>query len=304
MQYFRFFYTTVISKHLRANNYIENLVENSVVNSTSTWSQCLRIMENNFCYFISDDISFEEVAELVKAHEINFRSLLVDNETISFAKGLKMCRESAQNMDLAPTFIKITEMLVMQFLTVCKIYKNYDEAMEYARLARNLYDRSNNMDFFKRLDIKVELHIADIYLSKMYAGRNHTNNMRINYIDQQLSLIDYLTLSFDGSDYLIFRTEYLITRYEIIRKLHMHNKKSVYKSSMNDIYEELIGIRAEMIDMHEEFEFLWGKLNYKICSIRFWNNNQERTDLEILEESKRIFEKFRSLNLKAKLIYV
>ena len=86
-------------------------------------------------------------------------------------------------------------------------------------MIRELYKTEDIQRTFKRLDAKVELLVSDIYLIKLHLGRNHVNNLRPEDVLQQLDLVDTITMTFDSEDFLIYRTEYLLTRYETLRVL-------------------------------------------------------------------------------------
>ena len=64
MVYLEKFYSSVILKFKNAKIYTENLVETTQINSSSLWSAYLT--NKDPCYFLSDDVSFEEVEYLIR----------------------------------------------------------------------------------------------------------------------------------------------------------------------------------------------------------------------------------------------
>lgn len=57
MQYLCGFYTSVIYKIKETKTYMENLVENSVMNSSLVWSGGIRMNPKNYCYFIDKNVN-------------------------------------------------------------------------------------------------------------------------------------------------------------------------------------------------------------------------------------------------------
>jgi hypothetical protein len=168
LQYLSNFYETVLYKIRKESIYVEDLVENSAMNSSLIWSGGARISPSNYCFMESDEVSFTRVEKLLKFHEINMRSLLTDENGIYSIFGAFRSIRSSENggdsSNYEQTFISMIERLIFQVLTLFKINGNYDANLEFSGYVRGIYRTDIMQKKLKILDAKIELHVADIYI--------------------------------------------------------------------------------------------------------------------------------------------
>ena len=290
--YLRSFYSTVIVKHLTANVYLEEIVENTQVNSTCLWSGSLRMSQEAYCYFLEDSVSFDEVAELVKFHDINIRGFLAEDEGVySFKQSLLRLKE-VNNKNCEITYLNVLENVLLQLLTICKIYKNYEMSLEYANYIRKLYPTKDMQVKFKKLDVMVELHVADILHKQLITARGNVGKVNVESVLQQLILLDELTSDFEGEEGIMYRAEYLLTKYAIMAALFQMSKDDKFSLELDQVIVELEAIRdfiARYGDDGNRLEFLTAKIHLQITRHKYERSSFEINDLNNLTDCIDLF---------------
>lgn len=122
-------------------------------------------------------------------------------------------------------------------------------------------------------------------------------------ISEQLTLIEDLTSRLEGTEFIILRTEYLLTKYEIAFFLwfrNTKNRKAELKKKVNSVKKEILYMKSTIKEKCEEYPFLISKINLRIASHNFYDFSLEDSEVANLEECVKVFEKFKSWKLAAR----
>lgn len=161
----------------------------------------------------------------------------------------------------------------------------------------------------KVLDAKVELHVADIYLNRLKSLRKkELKKVNFGEIFEQLSLVNEITENFDESDLLILRSEYLLTRYEIIFTMWLRRQKKSrdksLKAQLPKIIEDLLFIKSLLDEKKNEFIFILGKVNLRIILHNYHNGLMDLSEIDGLKNCLKVFKKCNSLKLAARTLHL
>lgn len=308
LTYLKQFYSSVILKNINSHIYVEDLIENTEVNSSSVWSAHLKSPPQNYCYFLEEDGNLSEVKDLVRFHNVSMKSFLSEEEgTFSFKKSLDTITKFMEDVEL--TYLGVLEDLLMKLLTVCKIYMDYEEGLEYTQYIRRLYDTKILREKFKKLEMMVELYEADILFRMMGRPKVHKLIAGEKNLYSQLNVIDQLTETFQFEEGYIFRGEYLITKYCIINSLHKEfkseiDKKDLEKQELEKCVKLMQQLRDSIDTSKEVSKFVWAKLNYLVANYKYIHTELEYKDFKELNASAKIFESYNSPKLLSKSLYL
>lgn len=122
-------------------------------------------------------------------------------------------------------------------------------------------------------------------------------------LTEQLTLIEDLTSSLEGTDFIILRAEYLLTKYETAFTLWYRNskvRKKELKKETENIRNEIVHMRATIKEKEEEYPFVLSKLTLRIALHDYHNFSLEDSEVKKIEDSVKIFQKFKSWKLVAR----
>lgn len=296
LEYYCYLFGSIIKHSKLVNFYHENIVECCANNSTVLWSLQYGLPSNqNLSYIVRTSTSDRQ--EIIKMHDSNIRILMNEASQSSISNGLQRAlRENDENRE---RYISVINEFFARLWSICKIHEQFDEALEYLELFRQLNSTEATQNFFRETSIKSELFGCDIYYKKLKKGRDGSF---IQDIITQLTITEKTLGITTDEEFNFFQTEYQITRYYIFseEKMKWPEKEHEVKDSIENLITYKLKIENE--GNEEVHQFLVAKIVYVVFEYYYEKSACCPFDFSELKTARLVFGSKESHKLECKTL--
>jgi hypothetical protein len=302
LEYFKFLYWSVMEKNREKNYYIENLMENTLLNSNQNAWHLKEKMNYSYESYILKIQTHSDLNEIIKFHEFNVRFLLSGTETKSISYALSKLELNSHAEHL---FLDLLQDFCMLLMTVCMINEAHEEALEFTSLIRQINCTEHLQNKLKEFELKYELYTASTIFLKLSKNR-YTKPELINQLEVQCKVIEGLLHQSQSYEWINLASEFHITKYLILNsdKIRYKNKdsESLKTAEMNKIMHELTSIYSTIEDTRLESSFIKAKVFYVLFEHKFEKKTFTENEIVPLKSAARKFSEHHSPRLECKAL--
>jgi hypothetical protein len=302
LEYFKFLYWSLMEKNREKNYYMENLMENTLLNSNqNTWNLKDKRTYNQDSYILRIQ-THADLNEIIKFHEVNVRFLLSGCETKSISYAISKLKANSHEEQ---TFLNLMQDFSMLLMTICMINEAHEEALEFTSLIRQINCTEHLQTKLKEFELKYELYTASTLFLKLSKNR-YTKPELINQLEVQCKVIEGLLHQSQSYEWVNLASEFHITKYLILNsdKIRYKNKdsESLKTAEINKIMHELASIYSSIEDTKVESSFIKAKVFYVLFEHKFEKKTFAESDIVPLKNASRKFAEFHSPRLECKAL--
>jgi hypothetical protein len=249
---------------------------------------------------LNGTFSNEDLIEIIQFHDTNIKGILVNNELISNSGRLEAFIKREKGLE--SQFIEIMEDFLIELLTVNKICGFYQNSLTFVKDIRHLYKTSFLLKKFKRIDIKVELHCADIQYHELKNDRNFITPERTERVWGQLETLQKVIDDYEGEDRLQFLCDMYICKYLTLEthKLKVRKLDKYIATAINQLEKA----SKDLEKVKDDNLNTWAKVHLLLLNIAVERNEILPNSFKLAQEIRSVFEEKKSMRLALEAILI
>jgi hypothetical protein len=309
IKYLKSFLSSVIFRYRENYDYLEQMVECTTFNDSPGWQPFNRFDDDSqqdpeetrrYDYVLNGTFSNEDLIEIIHFHDTNIKGILVNNDLISNSGRLEAFIKREKGLE--SQFIEIMEDFLIELLTVNKICGFYQNSLTFVKDIRHLYKTSFLLKKFKRIDIKVELHCADIQYHELKNDRNFITPERTERVWGQLETLQKVIDDYEGEDRLQFLCDMYICKYLTLEthKLKVRKLDKYIATAIN----QLETASKDLEKIKDDNLNTWAKVNLVLLNIAVERNEILPHSFKMAQEIRWVFEEKKSMRLTLEAILI
>jgi hypothetical protein len=263
IKFHQLFLSSIIQTYKEHFGLEEDIIEYSAISYSTVWT-FLDPLGEEVRYFTDKRFSESELKAIFKHHDSNYKVLINRPENMSILSAIKHAFDCSEDEKFY--IVEAIEDFLIKILTVNKIFEEFENCTEYARLIQDLMKSEQTRRMLKRLNFKVEMYLA--YLQYTYMKRTIQNSTQINKAElwERIEIINELLDEMDSNEEIFLHYSEFYTLKLYFLKLQAKGMSGLEAQTINDeidktkknLFREAIEIKR-LSAHNQDYDHNWAK---------------------------------------------